>query len=334
MPTQELQKVGLDAAGIAEARCTAERPLHDVREKKAEEHEDQKTRAVGARGCCARRECWHWSSVYQARVSMNGQESEHPRIMATSDSTERFTNRVEEYERYRQRYPADEVLMRLRSWCGLDPLWRVADVGAGTGMLSEVFLANGNPVTAIEPNAEMRAACERLQARWPQLKVVNATAEQTGLADQSMEIVAAGRAFHWFDHARASPEFRRVLVPDGWVVLVSSGRAKDQSPQSEAFERLLVEFGTDYKYVRGGYRVHENLSAMFPRELHQDQIQGEQTVTWDELRGFALSLSVVPTREDARYPAFEQELRRWFEEFAKDGRFCMKTTCWVSAGRF
>lgn len=254
--------------------------------------------------------------------------------MAGGENIDRFTNRVEEYERYRPRYPAEGVLMRLRSWCGLDPQWRVADVGAGTGMLSEVFLANGNPVTAIEPNAEMRAACERLQARWPQLAVLNATAEETGLADQSVEVVAAGRAFHWFDHVRALLEFQRVLVPGGWVVLVSSGRAKDGSPQSEAFERLLVDFGTDYNYVREGYRVHENLSELFPGELHQDQIHGEQTATWDQWLGFALSLSVVPARDDSRYPTFEQALRKWFDMFANGGLLRLKMTCWVSAGRF
>jgi SAM-dependent methyltransferase len=254
--------------------------------------------------------------------------------MMTKDSTERFSERVADYERYRERYPADEVLSRLRAWCGLEPAWRVADVGAGTGMLSEVFLGNGNAVTALEPNAEMRAACERLETRWPRLQVVNATAEATGLADASVEVVAAGRAFHWFDHARALPEFRRVLVPGGWVVLVSAGRAKEASAQNDAFERLLVEFGTDYKYVRGGFRVHERLDELFPGELHQDQISGEHAAVWEELLGFTMSLSVAPTREDARYPAFEGALRGWFEEFAKDGVLRVKTTCWMSAGRF
>lgn len=254
--------------------------------------------------------------------------------MPATDSTERFTNRVEGYERYRPRYPAEDVLARLRNWCGLKSAWRVADIGAGTGMLSEVFLSNGNPMTAIEPNAEMRAACERLRTKWPQLKVLNATAEDTGLADASVEIVAAGRAFHWFDHSRALPEFRRVLVPQGWVVLVSMGRAKDASPQSEAFERLLLDFGTDYNYVRGGYRVHDNLSAIFPGELHQDQIHSEHTATWDDLLGFTLSLSVAPTRDDPRYPPFERALRAWFDEFANNGVLRMPTTCWISAGRF
>jgi ubiquinone/menaquinone biosynthesis C-methylase UbiE len=250
-----------------------------------------------------------------------------------SDNTRRFSHRVEDYERYRQRYPAEAVLERLRMWCGLQPTWRVAYVGAGTGMLSEVFLENGNYVTAIEPNAEMRAACERLRQRWPGLRVVNATAEQTGLPDGSVEMVAAGRAFHWFDTERALQEFGRVLVPDGWVGLVSIGRAEDESAQGEAFERLLVECSTDYTYVRGGYRVHERLAALFPRELHQEQIPGEESLTWSEFFGQNMSASIAPTREDARYPAFEQAMKEHFAAFAENGVLRMKTTCWVSAGR-
>ena len=72
------------------------------------------------------------------------------------DNTQRFTGRAEDYDRYRQRYPTDEILSRLREWCGLTPDWLVADIGAGTGMVAEVFLVNGNRVFAVEPNPDMR----------------------------------------------------------------------------------------------------------------------------------------------------------------------------------
>src|SRR5579864_9508223 len=94
---------------------------------------------------------------------------------------ERFTGRVEEYERYRLRYPA-EVIRTLTARCGLRRSHFIADVGAGTGMLAELFLEYGNSVVAIEPNAEMRAVCERLASLWPGFTVRNATAEATGLS--------------------------------------------------------------------------------------------------------------------------------------------------------
>ena len=138
---------------------------------------------------------------------------------------ERFTGRTEEYERYRLHYPR-ELLKLLRERCGLRGDHVIADVGAGTGMLAELFLENGNTVIAIEPNSEMRAGCGRLRERYLQLSVVDATAEATTLEDASVDFVAAGRAFHWFDQELAIGEFRRILRPDGWVVVAANGRSQ------------------------------------------------------------------------------------------------------------
>jgi SAM-dependent methyltransferase len=257
-----------------------------------------------------------------------------------TDNTERFTGRAEDYDLYRQRYPAEEVLERLRAWCGLDPSWLVADIGAGTGMLAEVLLEGGNRVLAIEPNADMRAACERLRTRWPRLEVFDATAEATGLPDGSIDMVAAGRAFHWFDKQRAPAEFRRILKPGGWVVLVSLGRSHDSTDpafreQIADFERLLSEHGTDYKYTRSGYRVHDNLLEVFgpEAELHQEHLPGTQQLDWPGFRGQMMSLSVVPRDDHPNYAAFQRELRAYFDRHADDGILTMPTTCYVTAAR-
>ena len=246
------------------------------------------------------------------------------------DNTNRFTGKVAAYERYRQRYPTNEILTLLRNWCGLTPDWTIADVGAGTGMLSEVFLANGNQVIAIEPNEEMRTACEQLSS--PRLKVLNATAESTGLADKSVEMVAAGRAFHWFDTERALAEFRRVLKPGGWVALVSAGRANVQTPQALDFEHLLTEHATDHTYARTTYRVHDKLQDLF-LDLHQEQIPRELSLDWDAFQGMTQSLSVVPHDTDSSYPAFQTELKKYFRRHAHEDLLTMQTTCWVDAGR-
>jgi ubiquinone/menaquinone biosynthesis C-methylase UbiE len=243
-----------------------------------------------------------------------------------TDNTHRFTGLAEEYDRFRQRYPAAEVLAHLRTWCGLTANWLVADIGAGTGMLSEVFLANGNRVLAVEPNPDMRERMRKTCGSFlgeSRLEIIDATAEDTTLEDQSVDLVAAGRAFHWFDKDRALAEFRRILRPQGWIALVSIGR--DHNPvdpalaeQSKTFERLLVECGTDYTYVRGGYRVHDDMQALFGAEveIHQAHLAGTQQLDWPALRGQTMSLSVVPQADHANYEVFQRELRRFFESYA------------------
>src|SRR6516162_3929547 len=87
------------------------------------------------------------------------------RIMLSTDPTRRFSSRVEDYVKYRPGYP-EAVLEILKAHCGLAPAWVVADIGSGTGLLTELFLRHGNPVLAVEPNPEMRAAGERRLAHY------------------------------------------------------------------------------------------------------------------------------------------------------------------------
>src|SRR2546422_10943946 len=57
----------------------------------------------------------------------------------------------------------------LKTRCGLSPAAVVADIGSGTGILTELLLASGAQVIGVEPNDAMRAAAEarfRAQGRF------------------------------------------------------------------------------------------------------------------------------------------------------------------------
>ena len=119
-------------------------------------------------------------------------------------SVERFSNRVENYVRYRPGYPK-EILELLKRECGLDSDAVIADIGSGTGKLSEIFLENGNIVIGVEPGAGMRAAAESILASHPNFQSVVGTAEATTLANSSVDFIVAGQAFHWFDPMNPRP---------------------------------------------------------------------------------------------------------------------------------
>src|SRR5665213_2981337 len=185
-------------------------------------------------------------------------------------NAERFSGRVAQYEQYD---PA-VVLPLLQEWCGLIPEWTVADVGAGTGMLSDVFLANGNRVIAVEPNAEMRAACARSHAGDRALAVMDGTAETTGLGHASVEMVSVGRALHWFDAEAAFAKFKRVQKPAGWVAVIAFGRTEDGREENVAYERIEDAFD-------GG-------------EFRHAEIRGEMSLGWEALLGMAVSHAPLP----------------------------------------
>ncbi|MFZ3342154.1 MAG: class I SAM-dependent methyltransferase, partial [Terriglobales bacterium] len=90
----------------------------------------------------------------------------------------RFSDRVENYVRYRPGYPP-EVLDLLRDECGLRPDHIIADIASGTGLFTRLLLENGNSVFAVEPNAEMREMGAQVLEGYERLVSVAGTAEET-----------------------------------------------------------------------------------------------------------------------------------------------------------
>jgi len=163
-------------------------------------------------------------------------------------STERFSSRVENYIRYRPHYP-HAVVECLRANCGLTDAAIIADIGSGTGVLTEMLLQNGNQVYGVEPNRSMREAGERQLQHHARFHSVNGTAEATTLANASVDFVTAGQAFHWFDRNAAKAEFRRILRHGGWVALIWNERRTDSTAFSRDYDALVHAFATDYEHV-------------------------------------------------------------------------------------
>jgi SAM-dependent methyltransferase len=237
--------------------------------------------------------------------------------MDQRSSTVRFSNRVENYRRYRPGYPA-AVLGVLRDEIGLAPTWRIADVGSGTGISAELLLKNGNEVFAVEPNGPMRTAAERLLEQYAAFHSIDGTAEATTLPEASVEAVVAAQAFHWFDPRAFGEECRRMLVPDGWAVLLWNARRLASTPFLRDYESLIKKYGSDYSEVR-----HENVDAkrlelFFGNDRWQKRlVDNEQRLTRDGLHGRTLSSSYIPGDDD---PAQAELLSELDELFAREQR--------------
>src|SRR5271169_2374426 len=126
----------------------------------------------------------------------------HISLMTFTDAKQRFSNRVADYVRYRPGYPS-AVREILRTECGLKSGHVIADIGSGTGFLSELFLKNGNRVFGVEPNEAMSQAGEEYLASYDGLASINFSAESTTLADARVNFVTSGQDFHWFDQNAA-----------------------------------------------------------------------------------------------------------------------------------
>lgn len=247
------------------------------------------------------------------------------------NTTTRFSDRVENYIKYRPSYPA-ELMEYLQRECGLGPGSVVADVGSGTGIFTELLAKTGATIFAVEPNAPMREASEQLLAGYPNVRHVGGTADATRLADHSVDIITAAQAFHWFDPEAARAEFLRILKPSGWVVLVWNDRKIDATPFLQEYESLLLTHGTDYKDVSHAWGDPAAMRTLFGGEYRHATFENRQVFGLEGMLGRLLSSSYVPNEG----PALEAMIAAFtdlFRRHADDGRVVFEYTTNVYYGQ-
>lgn len=234
------------------------------------------------------------------------------------DSTTRFSDRVEDYVKYRPQYPG-EIIEYFKEKIGLVPDWNVADIGSGTGILSKLFLSNGNTVYGVEPNKEMREAGEKELHGYKNFFSVEGTAERTNLNGASFELITAGQAFHWFNLHESKKEFIRIMRPEGFVALIWNSRKKESTGFSIDYEKLLNDFGTDYKKV-DHKNIDEKTLQLFFSEYETKLFPNYQELNLEGLKGRLMSSSYIPARN---HPLFNKVMKRAEEIF----------TNWESSGK-
>lgn len=252
-----------------------------------------------------------------------------------NNSKDRFSHTVENYIKYRPHYPK-EILTILKRECGLNQQSVVADIGSGTGILTELFLKEDYRVFAVEPNKAMREAAERQLNGYSKFYSVNASAEESTLEDHRIDLIVVAQAFHWFDHENAKKEFSRILKPTGFVGLVWNLRDTEASSFMKAYDDLFVEFGTDYKEVNAERVDDESIKKFFaPTPVQIYILPNKQVMDWDAFKGRLLSTSYAPKEDDKNYLPMLERAEEIFSRYQKDGaiEFIYQTKLYLSSLR-
>ena len=229
----------------------------------------------------------------------------------------RFTGRAGDYDRYRPGYP-DGIITYLQGKIRFSRKWVVADMGSGTGILSELFLKNGNSVFCVEPNEDMRSVAEKNLAKYGPLFIsVDGRAEATTLEPDSIDLIVAGQALHWFDLRGARSEFRRILRKNGLVAIIYNHRKKrgrleiayddlvernrrNRPPTPDANDAYVSKFL--------GMRRHDKIT-----------LPNFQILDLDGILGRLASASYMPGRGTKRWSAVEKDARKLVEEYGRNG---------------
>lgn len=248
------------------------------------------------------------------------------------ESIKRFSSRVENYVKFRPHYPP-AVVNLLDSECGLSRESVIADIGSGTGILSELFLRNGNKVLGVEPNHQMRAAAERLLKDYANFNSIDGKAEATTLARDGFDFITAGQAFHWFDHQQARQEFTRILKSEGWTVLIWNERRLDSSDFLRALEELLLKFGTLYEQVRHE-NVYSDIATFFGAgAVKLATFENLQHVDLESFKGRIFSASYTPEPGHPNFEPMLEEMLAIFATHQKDGKVTIEYDTRVYYGR-
>ncbi len=238
-----------------------------------------------------------------------------------SESTlHRFSNRVDNYVKCRPSYP-EELLAYLKQNGLLKEHTVLADVGSGTGISSELFMRSGVEVYGIEPNEAMRQAAEQYLSTYTKFHSVNATAENTSLPGNSIDVIVAAQAFHWFDHEKCKAEFKRVLKIDGKVVLMWNDRRTDTTDFLKVYEDFLQLFGTDYAAINHKNIQNEEVFDTFfgKGNYESHRFYNFQDLDFEGLKGRVLSSSYMPNEGHTDYEFMMYCLKKIFLRYQEKG---------------
>lgn len=227
--------------------------------------------------------------------------------------TERFSSRVDDYARYRPDYPP-AVIELLTARCGLVSTAVVADIGSGTGILTERLLASGAQVFAVEPNDGMRAVAEARLGGHARFHSVRGTAEATALPDASVDLLLAAQAFHWFDVQQARREALRVIRAGGWAALLWNERPAEASEFLADYERLLLRHAADYARITASRANEASMREFFGGPMESAVFPNQQILDFAGLRGRLMSSTYAP---EPGHPQFEPMMRGLREVFSR-----------------
>ncbi|MCL2123531.1 MAG: class I SAM-dependent methyltransferase [Desulfovibrionaceae bacterium] len=221
-----------------------------------------------------------------------------------------FTGKATVYDKARPGY-APAALDFIMGLVGKNAV--IADIGAGTGKFTVALAARGCAVIAVEPNADMRSKLPVL----PNLRVVDGTAEATGLPDSSVDVVTCAQAFHWFDGEKFKAECMRILKPGERIFVVYNGPKPEFRPHAELDWR-------PHKYDPDRWkRNNETMLAFFNGAMRRETFDNPVYFDQEHHEAYMLSHSDSPRPGDEEYDRFIESIAAIFERCNVNGNMLL-----------
>ena len=233
------------------------------------------------------------------------------------DPTSAYSSKAIKYAKYRWDY-APQAIQTILDVTHISDEAYIADIGAGTGILTKHFAGIAKRVFAIEPNAEMRHMAARILVPYPSCQIIDACARATTLPDHSIDLITVAQAIHWFEPEPAREEFLRILKADGWLAILRNS-GTDKALQEAVAQLLTQEQGVKPSHTN---RPAERKPLRFFYGGDDFQIRTfsfTMQETWEGFMGALSSASYVPDEVSPLYAKLERAARELFERFSSGG---------------
>jgi SAM-dependent methyltransferase len=241
---------------------------------------------------------------------MNGIEKHNPKT--------RFSDRTKDYAAYRPSYPQN-VILHLEEKKMLFPNCQIADIGAGTGLFSKLLLEKSYSVTCIEPNIEMAETGKAYLKSFNNVNWIIKGAEETGLQSQSLDTIACAQAFHWFDPILAKNEFKRILKPNGNLILIWNSRKSENDDFMHSYKEIAKRYGKEYSKIQESQSDDEAITLFYGCKPTKVIFDNSQKLSLEGLIGRSFSSSYMPSESSPERDLAKNDLRDLFNKFNEDG---------------
>lgn len=234
------------------------------------------------------------------------------------DSAQNQSGRLEAYRQFRPGYPIESAQV-LRRTLGLKPGAAVADINSGSGIFTRMLLMEGLRVIGVEPDPGLRASAAQYLVEFPLFQSWDGRAEDTGLPDNTVEAITVSHALYNCNWEQLQREFRRIVKPGGWLLLVWNERRPSEDNFQIAYDNLLQEFGVNYTpQTQRGPDRKELIELFGHRGFKSRFFKNRQHLNWEQIKGRLLSSPHVPMPGNPDCPPMLRRLQQLFETLATD----------------
>ena len=223
-----------------------------------------------------------------------------------------FSGKSTLYSKYRANY-SNALITHLYSNVGINKNSCIADIGSGTGMFSKLLLDRGSKVYAVEPNDSMRLTAENELSHYENFISVNATGENTQLPQNSIDYITVAQAFHWLDMELFIEECKRIIKPNGEIIVIYNRKRKEADVNVKLAE-LITRYYPNYEDIINHWELRETKILDFFRNKF-DFISYENTISNNSQEFIGRTLSHSFSKNDEEYIA---ELKKFFVNYSKN----------------